>query len=158
MNRRKKVIIEGTSNAGKTTICELLSKEENYLMILESGRRVKHPKPSKNYKEEIYNQKFYFAEEIKRFIEADNLIKSNEKIILDRGLYMEAINTYEKSGNTAMEWQKKQLKNIMAVRSDDFEPIQNAFIGFQDIPEKLQWRDVGKCLNIYYSKKRSSNF
>lgn len=76
----------------------------------------------------------------------------------DRSLYMEAINAYEKSGNTAMEWQKKQLKNIMAVRSDDFEPIQNAFIGFQDIPEKLQWRDVGKCLNIYYSKKRSSNF
>lgn len=36
----------------------------------------------------------------------------------DRSLYMEAIDAYEKSGNTAMEWQKKQLKNIMAVRSD----------------------------------------
>lgn len=36
----------------------------------------------------------------------------------DRSLYMQAIEAYEKSGNTAMKWQKNLLKDMMAVRSD----------------------------------------
>lgn len=36
----------------------------------------------------------------------------------DRSLAQQAIDIYEKSGQTAMEWQKKLLRDMMAVRSD----------------------------------------
>lgn len=36
----------------------------------------------------------------------------------DRSLSEQAIDIYEKSGNTAMEWQRKLLKDMMAIRSD----------------------------------------
>ena len=36
----------------------------------------------------------------------------------DRSLFQEAVSLYERCGNTVMEWQRKMLKDIMAVRAD----------------------------------------
>lgn len=85
MEKGKIITIDGPSNTGKTTVCEEIIKMSDFIMIKESGRRIKHPKPSTNLSEELYNQKFYFKEEIKRLLEAEELSKKGNNVILDRG-------------------------------------------------------------------------
>ncbi len=70
MKKGMVVVIEGVSNTGKTTTCEIL-RNNNWVVIPECAEFMENPpKSSKNYEEEINNQKRFFEAEIDRLKKA----------------------------------------------------------------------------------------
>lgn len=79
------IALEGVSNTGKTTTCEILKKHENCLIIPECVEWMSSPlKSSKNYEEEINNQKIFFDMERKRIDYAISLVNKGKNVIIDR--------------------------------------------------------------------------
>lgn len=96
----KIITIDGPSNAGKTTLCDFIAEKYSFKMILESGRRKLHPKPSTNLQEELVNQQFYFDEERIRLNEAIELSRQGFNVVLDRSAIsvLSIAYSYEKTG------------------------------------------------------------
>ena len=85
MKKGKTIILEGVSNTGKTTTCEILKKNKNCIIIPEAADWMSHPpKSSKSYEEEINNQKLFFEMEKRRMEFAKKLINSGKNVIIDR--------------------------------------------------------------------------
>ncbi len=89
------IVIDGTSNAGKTTLCENLEKNVQNISIvpgaslfakLNSERYPKIPPIPKNAEEEKENQKFFFKLELDRLREANEMAKQGKYIFMDRGV------------------------------------------------------------------------
>lgn len=88
------VIIDGVSNSGKTTLCKVLTKDENNVLIEEVPLFIKNHKElfmgkelhgiPKNKEEEIANQGFLLEAELERVKLAYYIIKSGKNAILDR--------------------------------------------------------------------------
>lgn len=88
------VIIDGVSNSGKTTLCKVLTKDENNVLIEEVPLFIKNYKElfmgkelhgiPKNKEEEIANQRFLLEAELERVKLAYYIIKSGKNAILDR--------------------------------------------------------------------------
>ncbi len=88
------VIIDGVSNSGKTTLCKVLTKDENNVLIEEVPLFIKNHKElfmgkelhgiPKNKEEEIANQRFLLEAELERVKLAYYIIKSGKNAILDR--------------------------------------------------------------------------
>ena len=116
----KIISIDGPSNTGKSTICENISRYPQFEYIKESGRRVKHPRPSTNLEEEILNQIFYFKEEEKRIEEAYNLASQGKFVILDRSVLsilsiayaFEKVGKYQAFSNAKALYEKFNEKMI----------------------------------------------
>lgn len=85
MKRRKVIALEGVSNTGKTTTCEILKKYDDCIIIPEAADWMSAPpKSSKSYEEEIKNQKLFFEMEKKRMEYAKKLVNSERNVIIDR--------------------------------------------------------------------------
>ena len=91
----KIIVIDGTSNAGKTTLCENLEKTVQNISIvpgasffakLNSARYPKIPAIPKNAEEEKENQKFFFELELDRLKKANEMAKQGKDIFMDRGV------------------------------------------------------------------------
>lgn len=89
------IVIDGTSNAGKTTLCENLEENiENVAIIpgaslfakLHSQKYPQIPPIPINAEEEKQNQKFFFRLELDRLLEANKLAKSGKEVFMDRGV------------------------------------------------------------------------
>ena len=89
------IVIDGTSNAGKTTLCENLQKNiENVIIIPGASTFVKQhqdrypniPPIPKTIEEEKINQEFFFRLELDRLIEAIGLLKNNVDVFMDRSV------------------------------------------------------------------------
>ena len=89
------IVIDGTSNAGKTTLCEGLEKTvENIAIIpgaslfakIHSQKYPKIPGIPLNAEEEKENQKFFFKLELDRLIEANKLANLGKDVFMDRGV------------------------------------------------------------------------
>ena len=89
------IVIDGTSNAGKTTLCENLQKNiENVIIIPGASTFVKQhqdrypniPPIPKTIEEEKINQAFFFKLELDRLIEAIKLLKNNVDVFMDRSV------------------------------------------------------------------------
>lgn len=89
------IVIDGTSNAGKTTLCENLEKTVQNVSIvpgaslfakLNSARYPKIPAIPKNAEEEKENQKFFFELELDRLKKANEMAKQGKYIFMDRGV------------------------------------------------------------------------
>ena len=88
------IIVDGVSNSGKTTLCNNLAKDSNYVLIEEVPLFIKNHKElfggkklsgiPKNKEEEIENQKFLLEAELERIKLAYYIIKSGKNAILDR--------------------------------------------------------------------------
>ena len=88
------IIIDGVSNSGKTTLCKVLTKDENNVLIEEVPLFIKNHKElfmgkelhgiPKNKEEEIANQRFLLEAELERVKLAYYIIKSGKNAILDR--------------------------------------------------------------------------
>ena len=89
------IVIDGTSNAGKTTLCENLEKNVQNISIvpgaslfakLNPERYQKIPPIPKNAEEEKENQKFFFKLELDRLKKANEMAKQGKDIFMDRGV------------------------------------------------------------------------
>lgn len=93
MKKGKILIIEGVSCVGKTTICERLKKEQNYLVVPEAIRYIEKitgkkqeealPTPT-NEDDENKNQQILFDIELQKMIEANNMTRSGQNVIIDK--------------------------------------------------------------------------
>ena len=88
------IVIDGTSNAGKTTLCENLEKAVQNISTVPGAslfarlniERYPHIPPiPKNAEEEKENQKFFFRLELDRLIEANKLAEQGKTVFMDRG-------------------------------------------------------------------------
>ena len=91
----KIIVIDGTSNAGKTTLCENLEKNiQNVAIIPGASLFIKRnaqkyftvPSIPTTVKEEKENQKFFFKIELDRLIEANKLANLGKYVFMDRGV------------------------------------------------------------------------
>ena len=89
------IVIDGTSNAGKTTLCESLEKNiQNVAIIpgaslfakIHSQKYSQIPDIPTTAEEEMENQKFFFKLEIDRLIEANKLANLGKDVFMDRGV------------------------------------------------------------------------
>jgi len=89
------IVIDGTSNTGKTTLCENLSKNAENIAIIPGASffaRIHHEKYPKipiipkSAEEEKENQKFFFKLELDRLIEANNKARFGKDVFMDRGV------------------------------------------------------------------------
>ena len=89
------IVIDATSNAGKTTLCENLEKAVQNISTVPGAslfarlniERYPHIPPiPKNAEEEKENQKFFFRLELDRLIEANKLAEQGKTVFMDRGV------------------------------------------------------------------------
>ena len=89
------IVIDGTSNAGKTTLCEHLEKNVKNIVIIPgasmfakiNSEKYPHTPPiPKNKEEEIKNQSFFYNLELDRLIQANKLAQAGKDVIMDRGI------------------------------------------------------------------------
>lgn len=89
------IVIDGTSNAGKTTLCENIEKNIQNIAIIPgvsmfaNKNKEKYPKIPpipKSIEEEKQNQKFFFKLELDRLIQANKLAKQGKDVFMDRGV------------------------------------------------------------------------
>ena len=89
------IVIDGTSNVGKTTLCESLEKNiQNVAIILgaslfakiHSQKYSQIPDIPTTAEEEMENQKFFLKLEIDRLIEANKLANLGKDVFMDRGV------------------------------------------------------------------------
>lgn len=89
------IVIDGTSNAGKTTLCENIEKNIQNIAIIPGAslfakkHKEKYPKIPpipKSVEEEKQNQKIFFKLELDRLIEANKLAKQGKDVFMDRGV------------------------------------------------------------------------
>ena len=86
------IVIDGTSNAGKTTLCENIERNIRNIAIIPGASlfaKIHHekypeiPGIPRNAKEEKENQKFFFKLELDRLIEANKLANCIQNQICD---------------------------------------------------------------------------
>ena len=90
----KIIVVDGSSNAGKTTLCNMYSEKlENVYIVPGASKFVKErseeypngvPKIPKTKEEEIENQKFFFDLEFKRLKLANEMMRKGKNVIMDR--------------------------------------------------------------------------
>ena len=89
------IVIDGTSNAGKTTLCNNLQNSVKDTVIVPGAsefvkkynkRYTNIPPIPTNIEEEKNNQVFFFALELERLIEANKLSKTYENVFMDRSI------------------------------------------------------------------------
>lgn len=117
------ISIDGTSNAGKTTLCEnLLKNVQNIVYIpgvseyakIHSDKYPNIPSIPKNANEEIQNQVFFFGIEADRLKEANEIIRTNENaiVVMDRTIIeiLSVAYSFSKINEENSEW-KEVYKN-----------------------------------------------
>lgn len=89
------IVIDGTSNAGKTTLCNNLAQNMEDVVVIPGasqfakkhpGKYPKIPPIPRTLKEEKENQMFFFELEFDRLREANNLAKGNKTVVMDRSV------------------------------------------------------------------------
>ena len=89
------IVVDGTSNAGKTTLCENIEKNIQGIAIVPGAslfakiNRERYPKiPAipQSVEEEKENQRFFFRLELDRLIEANRLAEQGKTVFMDRGV------------------------------------------------------------------------
>ena len=89
------IVIDGTSNAGKTTLCDNLVKNvENVIIVpgasifarINKDKYPTIPPIPKDTREEKENQRFFFKLELDRLIEANKFAKTDNNVFMDRGI------------------------------------------------------------------------
>ena len=162
------IVIDGTSNAGKTTLCDNLVKNiENVIVVpgassfakLHSDKYPNIPAIPKNIEEEKENQKFFFKLELDRLIEANKIAKTGANVFMDRGILeiLSVAYSFEK----IKDWngiysnaQKLYQKFILMARKMELR-FPDKYIWLQATPEEVIRRNEKRELER--GKKLSEN-
>ena len=136
------IVIDGTSNAGKTTLCENLEKNVKNIVIIpgasmfakmNSEKYPQTPPIPKNKEEEIKNQSFFYNLELDRLIQANKLAQAGKDVIMDRGILeiLSVAYSFEKINN----WDGI-FKNAVKLYGDFLETVNKKQIS---LPDKNIW-------------------
>ncbi len=148
------IVIDGTSNAGKTTLCENLDKNVQNISIVPGAslfarlniERYPHILPiPKNAEEEKENQKFFFRLELDRLIEANKLAEQGKTVFMDRGVLeilsvaysFESINGWKGIYNNAKILYKKFISYARKMEIS----LPNKYIWLQANYEEIKRRN-----------------
>ena len=89
---RNIIVIDGTSNAGKTTLCEYIKRNianiatipgANIFAKMHQEKYPQNPLIPISIEEEKENQKFFFMVELDRSIEANKIAKQGKDVVMD---------------------------------------------------------------------------
>ena len=149
------IVIDGTSNAGKTTLCENLQRNmENVIIVPGASTFAKQhqerypniPPIPKNIEEEKINQEFFFRLELDRLIEAIGLLKNNVDVFMDRSV-LEIISvaySFESINNWPGIYANAQNlynKFITTIKENDLR-FPDSYIWLQASPEEVIRRNT----------------
>lgn len=90
------IVIDGVSNAGKTTLCENVQKNVENAGIIpgaslfakyHSSKYPQIPGIPKSIEQEKENQEFFFRLELDRLIAANEMAESGKDVFMDRGVF-----------------------------------------------------------------------
>lgn len=155
MMKGKVIIIDGISNAGKTTLCDFLSKEHN-IIIEEVPEFIKRNKEKygvdklaeipNNLEEEKFNQNLLLSAEIDRLITALDVINKGYNAILDRSFLSTVAIAYSfnnlNSFNGAYDYARELLKNYFVKINSLFKRDELIFIFLEVNKEKINERNL----------------
>lgn len=140
----KIIVIDGTSNAGKTTLCENMEKNIGNVGIIPGAslfakmHQEKYPKiPAipKNKDEEKENQEFFFKLELDRLIEANKIAKQRKDVFMDRGVLeiLSVAYSFEsiKGWNGIYENAVKLYKKFIAIANKNGIDLPDEYIWLQ---------------------------
>lgn len=162
------IVIDGTSNAGKTTLCENIERNIRNIAIIPGASlfaKIHHekypeiPGIPRNAKEEKENQKFFFKLELDRLIEANKLAKLGKDIFMDRGI-LEILSVaysfeYIKRWDGIYENAEKLYKKFIAITSKNGISLPDEYIWLQANSEEIVRRN--KTRQIERGQKLSEN-
>ena len=148
------IVIDGTSNAGKTTLCENIEKNIQNIAIIPGAslfakmnqkKYTKIPAIPKSADEEKENQKFFFRLELDRLVEANKLARLGKDVFMDRGVLeilsvaysFEIINGW----NGIYENAEKMYKKFIAVANKNGVDLPDEHIWLQANCEEIARRN-----------------
>ena len=153
------IVIDGTSNAGKTTLCENIEKNiQNIAIVLGASlfAKIHHekypqiPAIPKSIEEEKENQKFFFKLELDRLIEANRLAKLGNDVFMDRGVLeiLSVAYSFEdiKNWSGIYENAEKLYKRFIAITKEREIRLPDEYIWLQadekEIVRRNQIREI----------------
>ena len=153
------IVIDGTSNAGKTTLCENIEKNiQNIAIVLGASlfAKIHHekypqiPAIPKSIEEEKENQKFFFKLELDRLIEANRLAKLGNDVFMDRGVLeiLSVAYSFEdiKNWSGIYENAEKLYKSFIAITKERGIELPDEYIWLQadekEIVRRNQTRQI----------------
>ena len=154
----KLIIIDGISNAGKTTLCTTLSKA-GVVLIDEVPRFIEincekyglklSPTMPQTIEEEKYNQQILFRAEIDRLKMASDIVKTGTSAVLDRTFLstvaiayaFDSQNSFNGSYDNARELLKEYILQIESLFKQE-----NVLVFFLDVDkDKIQERNLSRA-------------
>lgn len=149
------IVVDGTSNAGKTTLCDnLVHNMENIVVVpgassyarIHNERYPNIPLIPKSAEEEMLNQSFFFKLELDRLIEANRLAKSNNDVFMDRGILeilsvaysFESINNWNGIYSNA----EKLYDRFIAIIKEQNIRLPDLYLWLQASPEEVIKRNT----------------
>ena len=149
------IVIDGTSNAGKTTLCENIERNRKNVVIVPGAslfvkiHKQKYPSiPAipKDIQEEKENQKFFFGLELDRLIEANRLAKQDVDVFMDRGVLeiLSVAYSFEsiKQWNGIYENAEKLYKRFIKIVNDKEIQLPDTHILLQASVEEVKRRNM----------------
>ena len=149
------IVIDGTSNAGKTTLCENIERNIKNVVIVPGAslfvkmHKEKYPSiPAipKDIQEEKENQKFFFGLELDRLIEANRLAKQDVDVFMDRGVLevLSVAYSFEsiKQWNGIYENAEKLYKRFIKIVNDKEIQLPDTHILLQASVEEVKRRNM----------------
>ena len=151
------IVIDGTSNAGKTTLCENIEKNIQGISIVPGAslfakmnreRYPKIPPIPQSVEKEKENQIFFFALELDRLIEANRLAKQGKTVFMDRGVLeilsvaysFESINGWNGIYNSAQILYKKFISYTRKMKIN----LPDKYIWLQANYEEIKRRNKSR--------------
>ena len=149
------IVIDGTSNAGKTTLCQKIQRKKKNVVIAPAAslfvkmHKEKYPSiPAipKDIQEEKENQKFFFGLELDRLIEANRLAKQDVDVFMDRGVLevLSVAYSFEsiKQWNGIYENAEKLYKRFIKIVNDKEIQLPDTHILLQASVEEVKRRNI----------------
>ena len=162
------IVVDGTSNAGKTTLCENIEKSIQDIAIIPGAsifaknHHEKYPKiPAipKTIEEEKENQKFFFKLELDRLIEANRMSKLGKDVFMDRGVLeiLSVAYSFEniKKWNGIYENAKKLYERFIMITRERKIELPDGYIWLQADYEEVLRRNQTR--QIERGQKLSEN-
>ncbi len=160
------IVVDGTSNAGKTTLCENIEKNiQNIASVpgasifakINRERYPKIPAIPRSAEEEKENQKFFFRLELDRLVEANKLANQGKTVFMDRGVLeilsvaysFESINGWNEIYNNAQNLYEKFISYARKMRINLPDKYIWLQANYDEIKRrnKLRQQERGKLLS-----------
>lgn len=149
------IVIDGTSNAGKTTLCDNLQKNMENVIVVPGASlfaKIHHekypniPPIPKNVEEEKNNQSFFFQLELDRLIKANKEVKNDVDVFMDRSVLeilsvaysFESINHWEGIYANA----KTLYDRFISITAKNALRFPDFYIWLQASPEEVIRRNI----------------